>query len=249
VSLRLTVVGPAPAYTRRAGRSSSCYLVESGPEALLLDLGQGSFSALAAYRDPGELRAVFVSHLHPDHWVDLVPLRHYLKYGRSDGASVEVHGPAELRAQVDAMTGERDFLADLPGEPLEPGDRLLGPFAVRIAKVTHTDSSFGFRVGGVDGTGVVYSGDCAEEEDLLPLIRPGDVLLCEAAFGAGEAIPAAGHLDARRAARVAAEGGAGRLILTHILDEAPEDEALRAAQEVFQGPVEMAGPGQKVELA
>ncbi|HSH21253.1 MAG TPA: hypothetical protein VK992_01385, partial [Candidatus Caenarcaniphilales bacterium] len=51
-ALRLTVVGSAPAYTLRPGRSSSCYLVEMGGDAVVLDLGQGSFSELGLHRRP-----------------------------------------------------------------------------------------------------------------------------------------------------------------------------------------------------
>ena len=55
--------------------------------------------------------------------------------------------------------------------------------------MTHTDSSFGFRVAVDHGDapgharGLVYSGDCGRPEDLLALLRPGDVLLSEASFG------------------------------------------------------------------
>ena len=241
--LRLTVVGPAPAYTRRPDRPSSCYLLEANAEALVLDLGQGSFAALAGYRDPASVRAIFISHLHPDHCIDLIPLRHYLRYGALEPRSVELHAPAQLRRRFDQLIGETDFLADLPGDPLEPGDRLIGPFAVRVVRVAHTDSSFGFRVATMSGPGLVYSGDCEREADLLPLIRPGDVLLCEAAFGAEASDPAAGHLGAAQAARAAQEGQASRLILTHILDQADEEKARHRAAEVFEGPVELARPG------
>ena len=35
-------------------------------------------------RRPGHARAVVVSHLHPDHLVDLVPMRHYLRYAQDE---------------------------------------------------------------------------------------------------------------------------------------------------------------------
>lgn len=247
--LRLTVVGSAAAYTRRAGRPSSCYLLEAGSEAIVLDLGQGSFAALAGYRDPASVGAVFVSHLHPDHGIDLVPLRHYLRYAVDPPGSVELHAPEGLRERYDVLTGEPDFLGDLPGDPLETGDRTAGPFTVRVGSVTHASPSFGFRVTVGEGTGLVYSGDCGQEADLLPLIQPGDALLCEAAFGVRDGPPEAGHLSAERAAGAAREGRAGRLILTHILDEGDEEGSLQLARGVFPGPVELARPGLVVALA
>jgi ribonuclease BN (tRNA processing enzyme) len=248
--LTLTVVGPAPAYTRRPDRPSSCYLLEADEEAIVLDLGQGSFAGLARYREPASLRAIFISHLHPDHHVDLVALRHYLRYGIDPPGSVELHAPADLRRRYDVFIGEEDFLARLPGEPLQPGDRFAGPFGVRVARVTHTDSSFGFRVALGAEPGLVYSGDCADELDLLPLIHEGDTLLSEAAFGVREeGAREAGHLSAERAALAAREGKAGRLILTHILDDGDEQGSLERAQALFPGPVQLARPGLVVEVA
>ncbi|HEV7603867.1 MAG TPA: MBL fold metallo-hydrolase, partial [Candidatus Limnocylindrales bacterium] len=80
--MRLDVIGAGPAYTDRAGATGSAYLLRSGETSILLDLGQGSFPRLAGILDPADLDAVLISHLHPDHWVDLVPLRHYLRWER-----------------------------------------------------------------------------------------------------------------------------------------------------------------------
>ena len=89
--MRLSVVGAGPAYTDRPGASGACYLVRDERSSLLLDLGHGSFARLAELLDPADLDAVVVSHLHPDHFVDLVPLRHYLRYER-EPARVRVAG-------------------------------------------------------------------------------------------------------------------------------------------------------------
>jgi ribonuclease BN (tRNA processing enzyme) len=104
--------------------------------------------------------------------------------------------------------------------------------------------SFAFRISerGVDGPGLIYSGDCGRPNDLLPLIRPGDTLLCEAYWSTREAIPSANHLTAIQAARVGRDGEAGSLILTHILDAHDPTAALKAAQEAFPGPVSLAEP-------
>src|SRR5262245_3402563 len=96
--LTLTVIGCAPAWSTDPSRPSSCYLVETGDDAMVLDLGQGSFAALAQVRPPETLAAVVISHLHPDHHVDLVALRHYLAFGRGGGIEhhIELHAPAPL---------------------------------------------------------------------------------------------------------------------------------------------------------
>jgi ribonuclease BN (tRNA processing enzyme) len=250
-ALRLTIVGSAAAWTRRAGHPSSCYLVELDGEGLVLDLGQGSFAALAARRDPERLRAVLISHLHPDHGIDLIPFRHYLRFACDPPGSVELRAPKDLRTRYDVLMGEQNFLAELPGDALEPGTFELAPFTVTVGRITHLEPSFGFRIapgGAQDGPALVYSGDCGNADDLLPLIWPGDTLLSEAYFGAEASVPEAKHLTAGEAARVARDGKAGRLVLTHLMDGTDEGAALAAARRGFDGRVELATDGLELTI-
>ena len=247
--MRVTVVGRAPAWTRQPGEASSCYLVEHDRKAVVLDMGQGSFAGLSHYRDPASVDALLVSHLHPDHMVDLVPLRHYLKYGAPGAPAPALHGPSELRARFAAFTGEPGFLDGLPGHPLRPGRFELAGISVETRHVTHIPDSYGFRLApskGADRPGLVYSGDCAEPDDLLPLTRAGDTLLCEAFYGADERGGPL-HLTAQQAARVAAEAGAARLVLTHIGERHRSDVRDVAAQ-IFSGELMIARPGLQIEL-
>jgi ribonuclease BN (tRNA processing enzyme) len=180
--------------------------------------------------------------------IDLVPLRHYLRFGRHRPATVELHAPGDIRRRFDVLFGEDGFLDDLPGAELVPGERSLGAFSVRAAPVSHTENSVCLRVSTGSGPGLVYSGDCGEPDDLLALLRPTDTLLCEASFGAGQPIAGVAHLTAEQAARTAAEGSASRLILTHILPEADLSTAVDAARRVFGGQVVLAQPGLRIEI-
>lgn len=246
--MKLTIVGCAPAYTSQPGRASSCYLVEHGEAAMALDFGQGTFAEMWKYRSPDSLTAVFISHLHADHCVDLIPLRHFVKYER-DGRGPALYGPPELRARFDAFQAQEGFFADFYGGALEPGVMQVGDLTIEASPVTHIPDSFGFRVAPADGSGpgLAYSGDCGNWRDLLPLIQSGDTLLCEAALGAGgsEGGP---HLTARDAATAAREGGAARLVMTHILDRNDATEALQVATEVMPGSSEVARPGLVLDI-
>ena len=296
--MRLTVVGCAAAWSRVPGRASSSYLVELGApadpavpaaasplgdlpapgrpsaSAILLDMGQGSFSALSGYRDPTTLDGVLISHAHPDHCIDLVPLRLFLRYGCEPARTVTLRGPAELRQRFDGLTNEPDFLCDLPGDPLAPGTFELAGFEVSVAPVLHKDSSFAFRVapagrsgpavqaaadlarsaGGLSGPGdsiapgLVYSGDCGRADDLLALIRPGDTLLVEASHGAGPIIEGPNHLNAAEVVRVATAGRVGRLVMTHFLDDVDPQAALELARSTFAGETLLAEPGLRLTI-
>jgi ribonuclease BN (tRNA processing enzyme) len=215
----------------------------------VLDLGQGSFADLSRYRQPETVAAVVISHLHADHLVDLIPLRHYLKYEAGGRLSTALHGPRELRLRIDSMCGEGGFLDAMPGAALEPGTFHVEGLAIEARRVTHIPDSFAFRVSvpGASGSGLVYSGDCGRADDLLPLVGPGDVLLCEAAFGGAD--DSAGiHLTAAEAASVAAGKGARQLVLTHLLDRSDEELARTAAANVFAGQLVVAQPGLEVDV-
>jgi ribonuclease BN (tRNA processing enzyme) len=244
--VKLTILGSAAAWSERPARPSSSYLVELGDEAVVLDLGQGSFGSLAARREPSSVRAILISHMHPDHHVDLVPLRHHLRYQFEEPRSIGLHVPDELRRRYDAFLGEEDFLGGLVGPELVAGSRDIGPFVVQVHPVTHSVHSFAFRVtdrAALSGPGLVYSGDCGHADDLLPLIHRGDTVLCEAFWSTRTPDPGAQHLTATQAADVALRGGAARLILTHILDAHDPAAALDAARRVFGENVALAEPG------
>jgi len=220
-------------------------MLEIGDEAILLDLGQGSLGSLFPHRDPSTVRAVVVSHMHGDHHVDLIPLRNLLYYHYGEPRGIGLHLPADLRQRYDVFMGEEGFLEFMEGEDVHEGTWSVGPFTVQAHPVTHAQNSHAFRVtdsADPDGPGLVYSGDCGRAHDLLPLIREGDTVLCEAFWSTQEPIPSANHLSAAQAADVAQRGGASHLILTHILESYDPQAALSAAREVFRGPIELAEP-------
>jgi ribonuclease BN (tRNA processing enzyme) len=248
--IELTVLGAGPAYTSRPGAVGASYLLRSGDQAIVLDLGQGAFTNLAGAIEPSSLRAIVVSHLHPDHFIDLVPLRHYLLWDFRPSRRVAVLGPAGLAERLDALHDEPGFsAASLDVSALGgPGFRQIGPFSLEAALVRHTDESYGFRVAVGDGPGLVYSGDCGDADDLRPLIRPGDTLLSEASFGTGPVAPGSEHLNAADVGRVAASSGAGRVLLTHVLMGHGRDATAAAARELAGVDVSLVDPGDRFSI-
>ena len=244
-SLELFVVGAGPAYTDRLGATGAAYLIRSATTTILLDLGQGSFPRLAAEVDPTELDAIIISHLHPDHFVDLVALRHYLRYGLATPERMRVMAPAGLAGRLDALHAEPGFTAvALDCSNLAEGTLTIGGLSVEARLVTHTAESYAFRVA-LPGAanGLVYSGDCGRAADLAPLIRPGDTLLSEVSFGPGPVPPGAQHLDGPAVGELARMTGTGQVLLTHLqmgFDRAATIDSVRAR---FDGPVELVDPG------
>ena len=249
--MNLSVLGAGPAYTNRRGAVGASYLVQSGATALLLDLGHGAFSNLAGTIEPSILAAVAISHLHPDHFIDLVPLRHYLRYEFQPPRRIAVLAPAALAERLDALLGQPGFSAEsLDITALADGFAAdIGELRLEARRVTHTDDSYAFRVSPATGAGLVYSGDCGRADDLLPLIRPGDALLCEVSFGLGPVPSGVHHLDAADVGRVARQGGASRILLTHLLSGFDRTATAAAVEQASGGlPAQLVDPGDHFEL-
>jgi len=248
--MRLTVVGAGPAYSDRMGAVGACYLLEIPGASMALDLGHGAFAGLAARVAPEALATVFVSHLHPDHFIDLVPLRHWLRYHVEPRARVRVDGPALLAERIDALHGEPGFAqAALQLQPLEPGTRTAGPFNLEIVRVRHTEDSFAVRVSlDENGPGLVYSGDIGDVDGLAPILRAGDALLVEVSFGPGPIPRGVAHLDGPAVGGLASRTGAGRVLLTHLLPDRDPVATIATVQASFDGPVELMVAGTVVDL-
>jgi ribonuclease BN (tRNA processing enzyme) len=243
-ALRLDVVGAGPAFTDRPGATGAAYLVRQGQTSILLDLGQGSLPRLAGLLDPGSLDAVFVSHLHPDHFIDLVALRHFLRWGPSRPRRVRVLGPAGLGDRLDALHAEAGFsAAALDIEEIEPGRLVVGALEVETIPVTHAGASYAFRLAPPGSPGLVYSGDCGSADDLSTLIQPGDTLLAEVSFGPGPVPSGVAHLDGPAVGSLADRTHAGRVLLTHLLMDWDPGQTVASVRRHFGGPVQLVAPG------
>lgn len=247
--MRLTVLGAGPAYTDREGASGASYLITEADTQVLLDLGQGSFTRIFPHVFPPDLDAVVVSHLHPDHFIDLVPLRHFLRFEFEPPRRVRVLGPGDLAGRLDALHDHPGFAAEaFDMERLGEDARRVGGLEVEARLVAHTEESYAIRVAPEDGPGLVYSGDCGRAEDIAPLIRRGDVLLAEVSFGPGPVPAGVLHLDGPAVGELAAARAAGRVLLTHLQMGFDAGETLASVRERYDGPVEFVWPGTRIEI-
>jgi ribonuclease BN (tRNA processing enzyme) len=246
--LQLDVLGAGPAYTDRLGAAGASYLIRCGSTAVVLDLGQGSFPRLAATLEPSTVDAIIISHLHPDHFIDLVALRHYLRWQFKPERRVRVIAPDGLAGRIDALHDEPGFTAaTLDVEPIRDRFR-IGDLDFAAARVTHTADSHAYRVRADGGVGLVYSGDCGRAEDLEALIQPGDALLCEVSFGPGPVAPDAMHLDGPAVGALAARSGVGRVLLTHLQMGFDQAATVASVEARYDGPVEFMEPGARLTV-
>lgn len=250
--MHLTVVGCSGSFPG-PDSPASCYLVTAEGFRMVLDLGNGALGALARYTDLYAVDAVLLSHLHPDHCIDMCSYavaRTHRPQGRPPRLPVWAPSgaPARLARAADAApaVGDSDaaslhedfaFSAWSPGATYE-----VGPFRVTVERVAHPVETYGFRIEHAGRT-LAYSGDSDACPELVRLARGAELFLCEAGFREGRKNPPGLHLTGRGAGEHAARAGAGRLVLTHVPPYDDPERAREEAEPAYDGLLELAHPG------
>jgi ribonuclease BN (tRNA processing enzyme) len=219
--MRLTVVGSGTSQPQPETPASGI-LVETGSTAVLVDCGQGVIRELMASRDPRELDAIVVGHMHADHFLDLVSLRYLLPWEGVAGAHVTVYLPPGGRArmaELAAAISERpEFFDDAfaileydPAQGLEIGD-----LTIAFVQGQHYVPAWGFAITDPDGHRIVISGDSGPSDDLVAAARGADLLVIEATLrSADHDDPRRGHLTPEEAIDMAARAGVPQTVLVH----------------------------------
>jgi ribonuclease BN (tRNA processing enzyme) len=224
MAVRLTVIGSSPAWPNPGGACSG-HLVDG---RLLLDCGPGVLANLRLREPWPSVEAIAITHLHLDHWGDLVPWVWGSLFGPGRESRPTVWLPpgsiAALRPVLARLGGE-----DMLDRAFDVVEYEAGvPFTaagleLTALRVEHYDiEAYGFRVRGDRTLG--YSGDSGPCGALAELARDADLFLCEATLERPELDgPERGHLAPEEAAAAAA--GARRLLLTHRPHELPAPDA------------------------
>lgn len=212
--MKLTVVGCSGSFPS-PGSACSSYLVEADGFRLLLDMGNGALGELQRHVGLYDLDAIFLSHLHADHCIDMCAY-FVVRYYRHDGARpvpLPVYGPEGTEQRLTTAH------ADTPSEQamsevfdfhtLKADSFEIGPFSVVTEKLCHPVDTFGIRIEH-GGSTLAYSGDTGTCDALEELARDADLFLCEASFVDGkEDIPDL-HLNGREAGEAAARADVRR---------------------------------------
>jgi ribonuclease BN (tRNA processing enzyme) len=257
--MKLTVVGCSGSVSGPDSAASS-YLVQAPYEgrtfSLLLDCGPGALGALYRHLDPAEVDAFGLSHLHPDHCLDLCAYYVAARYSpTAPWPTRPLYGPTGTAQRLGRAydVPPRDGVPGEPGTPItehfehhdwEP-EQVIGPFTVRTVPVDHPVEAYAIRVAEnvTDGGTLVFSGDTGPCDALVELARDVDLLLVESAFRDQPGNPAGLHLCSREAAQIGQQAGVGAVVLTHIPPWHDRVDTLAEATPHFAGPVSLAVAG------
>lgn len=229
-------------------------LVLRGPDwAVLVECGGSPLHKLAQLGvDLEDLRAVILTHRHPDHLYGLPALVQGLWIGGRE-TPLPIYGPGQAldraRALLEVLDlDEREgmFAVEWHPVPLREGREVgrWGEILVRSAPVVHAaNDTLALRFeNGTTGRAIVYSADTEPCAALIRLAAGADLLLHEAT-GAY-----AGHSTPAEAAEVAREAGVAQLALIHYPVRNVNLEAWRRQAAGFPGPVSLAHEGDRYLL-
>jgi len=263
--MKLTVLGKSPAW-QDAGGACSGYLVSESGTVILLDCGNGVFGKLRSYHDYVDVDAIFISHLHADHFMDLVPYAFAL-----------THAPRQQPVPVDRWPGtanpSRPPLYAPPGSidrfrtlgstfgmenlietafnltEYDPFESITtGPISISFREVPHYTQTFAMEATVPGGARITYGADCRPNEALVDFAANTDLLIAEATLPRPERTGIRGHLTPSEAGEHAAAAHAKQLLVTHISDELSAEWALAEAESKFEGPIEVAFEGMQIEV-
>lgn len=192
---KLHICGNASA-SPPAGGACSAYLVETPAAKVLLDIGSGALGKLRLVTGVHDLDALFISHMHSDHFLDLLALnvarfteagermergtRWRLPVWVPPGALATIEACfAALQVNVSGTMSAR-WRENFAVREYAPGD------AVAVADATvafvgptkHAQADYGMRLT-AGGRTLAYTGDTAYCQAAIEIGRGADVFLAE----------------------------------------------------------------------
>lgn len=225
--VKVSVIGCAgSSFDEELRLACSSYLVESAEAALLLDCGFGSFESFERLASTTRLDAIFVSHAHRDHVMDLEAFM--------DSPDVWRDQP-RLIASNETITLVAPSPDSLPVGTLvvvEEGTRWeLAPLTMEFSRTTHQMPTLATHLS-IDGHRIVYGADTGPTWIVPRSFVGADLAILECTLETRKPGDSPFHLDSREVGTQASELCAQKVVITHVPPRAIGDTRLAIARGV-----------------
>jgi ribonuclease BN (tRNA processing enzyme) len=247
-SMSLTILGSGTCVPSLS-RSSCSVLLKINGKCLLFDSGAGTMGRLLeAGTDIFDISYVFYSHFHPDHTGELVSFLFANKYPDGTRRTIPItfiagNGFINFYNNLKKVYGNWINLA--PGLvntiELDTGGRdyrKFDDFTVESVPVNHSEESIAYKITGIKGKSIVYSGDTDFSDNLIKLAKNVDILICESALP--DEMKVQGHLTPSLAGEIASRANVQKLILTHFYPECDQVDIEKQCRRTYSGSLVLA---------
>ena len=267
--LELIPLGTVAPYPKE-GKNCPGFLIKYNNQNILLDCGNGCTRLMDLNKDLTNLK-IFISHLHPDHFGDLLSLLQaiyvYKKFGLID-------------TPIDLYIPDKDFVTETYDDYDEDGwykpktsqkhsleyryiekyakeaeVNLIGysentfkfdKLTIKTLIVPHPISTYAIRIYTSCGD-ITYSADTGTNNRLGTFASKSDIFICESTFLKGQFRANDNHLYAYEAAQIANKAEVEKLLLTHFWPEIDKQKYVDEAKKIFPN-TEAAIEGKKLIL-
>jgi len=242
--MKLTVLGSGTILSRN--RKASAYLLEYSDLRVLVDFGLGALNQLQKVLEPESISSLFLTHLHPDHSLDLVSLlahRKHLKVFHQEIQSTQFNlfGPLGTKQFFSDLVKAFPFIERLDFgvkiEELEMGKFRHFGFEVKSRPVRHVGNALSYRFE-ADGKSIVFSGDTEYCEEIVSAAQGADLLVLECSMP--NEMKGFAHLTPMECGLIAKRAQPKKLLLTHFYPMVEETDILGEVKKEFKGEVVLA---------
>lgn len=256
--MELKILGTVSPYCKGT-KNCPGYLVTSDNTKLLLDCGNGITRNLNLPTDFENL-SILLSHLHKDHYGDLLSLGYasyiYKHLGYLDEPikvylpEADYYNAIEYGQDADGWGTSRtvskkisdyEYLENfgtehfLEFETYDPNKPLaIGNLNLSFIQNPHPIKTYSTRIV-EDDNSLVYTGDTGYQNNkLATFAENADLLLCEATYLTGQHRSIDNHLYAHEAGQIAKQANVKRLVLTHFFPELDPKLYVTEANKYFE---------------
>lgn len=237
-SIELYLLGSGTILSRGEQACSSIFIRKKNT-TILVDCRIGSFMRLKKLGiPPTEIDFIFMTHFHPDHMADLVPLLFYLANSPVPlTKTLHLWGPPGLIQLVSTFHTIYGEWLETPAylvHELSASPIITDAFILEWKKVLHSKQAVGYRFN-FQGKIISVSGDSGYCPALVDLCASADLAILECSFP--DELEKTGHLTPGLVAKIADQAQVKQLIITHLYPENHPQTALAIIQKFYSGPV------------
>lgn len=216
---KITLLGTGTCQLQKH-RTSSSILVELEDLIFVYDIGHGTTLRLAELDvKQDDLQHIILSHFHPDHISDLIPLLHASCWSKIDARSEDLHiyGPSGLKTQIMRLMSlfgpdelKRDFfnihLHEIKKNEFSIGNQKFS--FIHLPPANNHGLKFTYK-----GKVYAFTGDSNFHDEEIAFL-----------VGVDFAIIDAGHLSDEEVVKLAVKTQIPKIILSHLYRETDENE-------------------------